>query len=442
MGLRASEFEDRSAHKTLRFLQELLRDYHPRDFALELWDTSHWAPEAGQFSRFTWRINHPGGLRPALVAPSQLTLAEAYVYGDFDIEGDITGVFPLADYLLYKQWSAKEKLRLSGMLWGLPSQSPSRALRPASRLRGSLHSRERDRQAVTYHYDVSNDFYALWLGQDMVYSCGYFARPDCDLDSAQRDKLDYICRKLRLQPGERLLDIGCGWGGLILHAAREYGVHALGVTLSQRQLELATERIQEAGLSDRCQVRLLDYRDLDEPGAYDKLVSVGMVEHVGESRLPEYFSRAFRLLRPGGVFLNHGIGRAGNLPKPDQPTFTDVYVFPDSDLAPLGAMLHAAESTGFEVRDVENLREHYALTLSHWLRRLEDHAEEARRLAGEIKYRIWRLYLAGSAHYFQTGRLDVYQTLLVKSNNGRSGLPLTRADWYHSAALESGSSKG
>ena len=436
MGLRASEFEDRTAHKTLKFLQELLQDYHPRDFTLELWDAGRWAPETGQFSRFTWRINQASALRPALAAPSQLALAEAYIYGDFDIEGDIAGVFPLADYLLRKEWNTREKLRLGSILLGLPSQGPSHTLRSASRLRGALHSRERDRRAVTYHYDVSNDFYALWLDRDMVYSCGYFARPDGDLDSAQRDKLDYICRKLRLQRGERLLDIGCGWGGLILHAAREYGVHALGVTLSRPQLELARERIQEAGLSDQCEVRLLDYRDLDEPGVYDKLVSVGMVEHVGESRLQDYFGRAFRLLRPGGVFLNHGIGRAGTWPKPDQPTFTDVYVFPDSDLAPLGTVVHAAESAGFEVRDVENLRDHYALTLRHWLRRLEDHADEARRLAGEIKYRIWRLYLAGSAHYFQTGRLDVYQSLLVKSDNGRSGLPLTRVDWYRSAAEE------
>lgn len=432
MGLRAWKFQDATVQRTLAFLQELLRDYHPRDFAAELWNATRWPPESDQFVRFTWRINHPGALRPALVPPSQLRLAEAYVYGDFDIEGDIAGVFPLADYLLQKEWSATEKLRLSRLLFGLPSRNPSPKLRPAARLHGRLHSRERDREAVTSHYDVSNDFYALWLDQNMVYSCAYFKQPDNDLDTAQRDKLDHICHKLRLRPGERLLDIGCGWGGLILHAAREYGVHALGITLSHPQHELATARIQRAGLADRCQVRLLDYRDLDEPGAYDKLVSVGMVEHVGESQLPDYFSRAFRLLRPGGVFLNHGIGRAGNRPRPDQPTFTDVYVFPDGDLVPIGNVLLAAEGAGFEVRDVENLREHYALTLRHWVRRLEDHTEEARRLAGEVKYRIWRLYLAGSAHYFQTGRLDVYQSLLVRGEDGgtRTRLPLTRADWY------------
>ncbi len=431
MGLRAWKFQDPTGQKTLEFVQELLHDYHPHDFALELWDKSRWVPETGQFPRFTWRINHPGALRATFGSASQLALAEAYVYGDFDIEGDIAGVFPLADYLLHKQWSTKEELRLSRLLFGLPSRNPSHALRSALKLHGREHSKDRDRQTVSYHYDVSNDFYALWLDRNMVYSCAYFMRPDNDLDTAQTDKLDYICRKLRLEPGERLLDIGCGWGGLILHAAREYGVHALGITLSRPQLELAAERIRGAGLSDRCQVRLLDYRDIDEPGAYDKLVSIGMVEHVGESRLPEYFIRAFRLLRPGGVFLNHGIGRAGNLPKPEARTFTDVYVFPDGELIPIGIMLQAAEDAGFEVCDVENLREHYALTLRHWVRRLEDHSEQARQIAGDIKYRIWRLYMAGSAHYFQTGRLDLYQTLLTKSDNGRTGLPLTRADWYH-----------
>ncbi|HVO82610.1 MAG TPA: cyclopropane-fatty-acyl-phospholipid synthase family protein [Terriglobales bacterium] len=436
MGLRAWNLTDPIAHKTLHFLQELLRDYHPRDFTVELWDASRWAPETDQFSRFTWRINHPGALRAALSPRTQLALAEAYIYGDFDIEGDIAGVFPLADYFLGKEWNAKEKLRLSSLLLGLPSRGSFPALRPLSKLHGRLHSRERDRQAVTYHYDVSNEFYQLWLDQNLVYSCAYFKERDNDLDTAQTDKLDYLCRKLRLQAGERLLDIGCGWGGLVLHAAREYGVHALGITLSQPQLEFATERIRRASLSDRCQVRLLDYRELDEPGAYDKVVSVGMVEHVGESRLPEYFSRVFRLLRPGGVFLNHGIGRAGNRPLPDQPTFTDVYVFPDGDLVPIGTTLQAAEGAGFEVCDVENLREHYALTLRHWVRRLENHAEQARRVAGEIKYRIWRLYMAGSAHYFRNGRLDVYQSLLVKSDNGGTRLPLTRRDWYQERALK------
>ena len=419
---------EQSSQTTLNFLQELLADYHPRDFAVELWDGAQWPPENSQFRRFTWRINDPDALRPVIGSANEVSLSEAYIHGRFDIDGDLLAIFPLADHLLHKHWTIKDKLRLSSMLLGLPSRPHAKS--NVVELHGALHSKRRDRQAVTYHYDLSNDFYRLWLDKNMVYSCAYFRTAEDNLDAAQEQKLDYICRKLRLEQEERLLDIGCGWGGLILHAARHYGVRALGITLSQRQFEFAQRRIEQEGLSGRCEVRLLDYRELDESGAYDKLVSVGMVEHVGESKLREYFESAFRLLKPCGVFLNHGIGRAGNRPAPDQPTLTDAYVFPDGELLPIANMLDAAEKTGFEVRDVENLREHYVLTLQHWLRRLEAHSAEARQLAGEMKYRIWRLYLAGSAHYFRTAKLDLYQTLLVKHDAGRSGLPLRREDWY------------
>jgi cyclopropane-fatty-acyl-phospholipid synthase len=432
MAQRAWTKAEQSSRATLNLLQELLADYHPRDFAIELWDGTQWAPENSQFRRFTWKINDPGALRSAIASASEIPLGEAYIYGQFDIDGDIQAIFPLGEYLLTKHWGVREKLRLSSMLLGLPAQ-PSQPKRSAVELHGPLHSKRRDRQAVTYHYDVSNDFYRLWLDRNMVYSCAYFQTPEDDLAVAQEQKLDYICRKLRLKAGDRLLDIGCGWGALIIHVARHYGVRALGITLSERQLDFAQKRIEQEGLSERCQVRLLDYRELEESGAYDKLVSVGMVEHVGESKLPEYFERAFRLLSPGGVFLNHGIGRAGNRPAPAQPTFTDVYVFPDGELVPIAEMLDAAEKAGFEVRDVENLREHYVLTLQQWLRRLEAHAEEARQLTDEVKYRIWRLYLAGSAHYFRTAKLDLYQSLLVKNDNGKSAMPLTRQDWYQPA---------
>jgi cyclopropane-fatty-acyl-phospholipid synthase len=429
MALRAFK-EVQAGDRSLAFVQELLRGFHPRNFCVELWDGRRWEPESGQFRRFTWKINRPGALRSALTTASLLGLAEAYIYGDFDLDGDIEAVFPLADYLVQRKWSKKDKLRLGALLLGLPSQDRLRPARPGARLRGRVHSRGRDRDAVRYHYDVSNDFYALWLDKEMVYSCAYFTTPEDSLDAAQEQKLDYICRKLRLQPGERLLDIGCGWGGLILHAARYYGVNALGITLSEQQLALAKERIQKEGLSDRCEACLLDYRDVDNPSGYDKLVSVGMVEHVGKANLSEYFRRAFRLLRPGGVFLNHGIGVPEIRPVPDGPSFVDLYVFPDGEFVPVGTMTRAAEQAGFEVRDVENLREHYALTLKHWVRGIEEHAEQARRLVDEVTYRIWRLHMAGSAYYFERGRLDLYQTLLVKSEQGQSGLPLTREDWY------------
>jgi cyclopropane-fatty-acyl-phospholipid synthase len=428
MAYRAVKTE--SFSRALRFLQELLKDFHPRNFSVEIWDGSRWDPEPGQFRRFTWKIERPGALRAAFSSPSELALAEGYIHGDFDIEGDIVGVFPLADYLVGKDWSKKDKLRLGSMLLGLPAGNGPRPLRPGAILRGRLHSRERDRQAISYHYDVSNDFYALWLGKEMAYSCAYFKTPDDSLDAAQAQKFDHICRKLRLKPGERLLDIGCGWGGLILHAARHYGVRALGITLSEQQLVLAKQRIQEAGLSERCEARLQDYREIENPGGYDKIASIGMVEHVGEANLPEYFARACKLLRPGGVFLNHGIGIPENRRSVRGRTFADLYVFPDGELVPIGSMTQYAERAGFEVRDVENLREHYALTLRHWVRGMQDHAEQARRLVDEVTYRIWRLHMAGSSHYFATGKLDLYQTLLVKSEQGRSGLPLTRADWY------------
>lgn len=427
MAERARSSQEPGALRALHLLQYLLGDFHPRDFAIVLWDGTVWEPEPGHFCRFTWRIDDPDVLRTLMGSASQVSLGEAYIHGDFDIDGDIEAVFPLAEHLIHRKWSVKEKLHLGSLMLALPH---GQSHLHGADLHGPLHSRQRDREAISYHYDVSNDFYALWLDPNMVYSCAYFSTPACSLEDAQVQKLDYICRKLRLKSGERILDIGCGWGGLLIHAARQYGVRAMGITLSSQQLEFARRRIERERLSGQCEVQLLDYRDLDEPGGFDKVVSVGMVEHVGAPKLPEYFERALRFLRPGGVFLNHGIGRAGNRPAPDGPTFTDVYVFPDGELVPISTTLEAAEKAGFEVRDVENLREHYSLTLHHWGQRLEAHAAEARRVAGEVKYRIWRLYLAGSAHYFRSGKLDLYQTLMVKNENGKSGLPLTRQDWY------------
>ena len=216
-----------------------------------------------------------------------------------------------------------------------------------------------------------------------------------------------------------------------MHAAQHYGARGMGITLSEPQAELAKARIRKAGLEDLCRVEVIDYRDVQEHGSFDKLVSIGMVEHVGEDMLPEYFAQAFNLLRAGGVFLNHGIARASWMQPHNSPTFVDRYVFPDGDMPPIAIVLREAGLRGFEVRDVENLREHYVLTLRHWVRNLENHAEQARQATDESTYRIWRLYMAGSAHAFETGQLNVYQILLAKAKDGRSGLPLTRADWYH-----------
>ena len=426
------QFDQDAAQRTWEFVHSLLRDYPNRDFTVELWNGECWLPEKNQFHRFTWKINRPDALKTVLLSSNrQIALAEAYIYGDFDIVGDIEAIFPLAEHFITRKWSVQEKLNLLRLLGWSAVKPTHDTHRLAPHPEGQLHSRRRDGQAVRYHYDVSNDFYALWLDPNMVYSCAYFEHADDDLGTAQKNKLDYVCRKLRLKAGERLLDIGCGWGGLIVHAARQYGVRAVGVTLSQRQFTWAQERIRDFGLSEQCEVRLLDYRDVDEAGAYDKLVSIGMVEHVGESRLTEYFGQAYRLLRSGGVFLNSGIGRPGKARIIDnQPTFTDRYIFPDGELVSIGSMLSHAERAGFEVCDVENLREHYRLTVTQWLHRLDKHAEEARRLVGEDKYRMWRLYLAGSAYYFQRGWLDLYHTLLLKSEDGKTNTPLTRAEWH------------
>lgn len=425
---------DRTVRTSLSVLQNLLGGYHPRDFAVRFWDGTTWGPEPCYPARFTLVLRHPAVLRNIFWKPNDVTLGEAYIYDDLDIEGDIHGVFALRDHITSPRFGMHRWLDCARLLLTIPRNGRhSRSGRQAARLTGTCHSKERDRQAVTYHYDVSNDFYSLWLDRQMVYSCGYFENPDDDLDRAQERKLDYICRKLRLCHGERLLDIGCGWGGLVIHAARNYGVISSGITLSRPQAELANARIREEGLADRCRVEVRDYREIEEPESYDKIVSVGMFEHVGESHLSEYFSRAWRLLKPGGVFLNHGIGRSMTEPKRSGPSFVDAYVFPDGDLLPISTTLRVAEMNSFEVRDVENLREHYTLTLRHWVHRLEARKDQACQAADEVTYRIWRLYMSGSAYSFETGRINVFQVLLSKPDRGRSGLPLTRTDWYTQA---------
>ena len=409
------------------FLDALLKDYSRGGFQVRFWDGSVWRPE--KQPRFTLVLKHPGALRAMFSSPSELAVGEAYIHDDFDIEGDIEAAFDLADYLLCQERSLWESLDLNGRLHKLPKSDHSRAGLHLVELAGEVHSKKRDRQAIHYHYDLPAEFYALWLDRRMVYSCPYFMTPEEDLDSAQEHKLDYICRKLRLRPGECFLDIGCGWGALIMHAAAHYGVEAVGITLSVPQAELARKRLHEAGLNDRCRVEVSDYRDIEHAGQYDKIASVGMFEHVGEALLPEYFQRVWNLLRPGGVFLNHGISCSATYRRRG-PSFVDRYVFPDGELVPISSSLRAAERSGFEVRDVESLREHYALTLHSWVQRLESHAKEARRITSDRTYRIWRLYMSGSAQGFRSGRLNVHQALLAKPLRVDSGLPLTRADWY------------
>jgi cyclopropane-fatty-acyl-phospholipid synthase len=407
-----------------RLFEQVTAKLSCKNFRVRFWDGSSWGAAARP--SFTLILKNPWSLRQMFLAPSELSIGESFIYDDFDVEGDLEAAFEFADRLFAEELPLATKLRLRAMMV-LPRRFIKGHL--AAEPKGRPHSAERDRAAIQYHYDVSNDFFKLFLDQRMIYSCAYFRSPDDDLDTAQQQKLDYLCRKLRLKPGERLLELGCGWGGLLIHAAREYSVDAVGITLSVRQAELARERIRQAGLASRCRAEVCDYRAIEPEQQFDKLVSVGMFEHVGEALLPEYFSRAWRLLRPGGVFLNHGIAMSAKWKRSGE-SFVEKYVFPDGELVPINTTLRAAESCGFEVEDVENLRRHYEITLRHWSDRLHANAEEARRLTDDATYRTWRIYMAGSAHGFRVGRMNLCQLLLNKSEHGQSELPLTREDWY------------
>lgn len=423
----ARSVSDQSVEISLHLVDALTADYSYRNFAVRLWNGETWGNTENPL--FTMVLKHPGALRRMLVGANQVTLGEAYIFDDFDVEGDMEAAFEFGDYLVRHELELTEKLRLAGLLLRLPHHNGTHPAALGPRLHGKAHSKSRDREAIGYHYDLSNDFYQLWLDKNMVYSCAYFEKGDENIDAAQNQKLNYLCRKLRLHRDERLLDVGCGWGGLILHAAKHFGVKALGITLSKAQAQVARQRIADQGLQDRCEVRVCDYRDLAPNDSFDKIVSVGMFEHVGESHLPEYFGQVWKLLQGGGVFLNHGIAASANYRR-QGPSFIDKYVFPDGGLVPLGTTIRIAEACGFEVRDVESLREHYTRTLRHWVRRLESHYEEAKRITNETVYRIWRVYMSGCAFAFARGRVNLYQVLLSKPENGNTQLPLTRADWY------------
>jgi cyclopropane-fatty-acyl-phospholipid synthase len=425
--LTRTDTDTRARDRTITLLTEILGP--PEDWRIDvrLWDGTTLGP-AGE--KTTAVLPHPWSLRSLLWPPTEVHAGEAYIFGDVDIEGDIEGVFRVLDTLPDLEWKRPAFLaRVAAELLDLTAAPPRRDPGRGATSRGVLHSRERDRASVRYHYDVSNDFYSLWLDPRMQYSCGYFRAPDDDLATAQSAKVEHICRKLRLHQGERLLDIGCGWGGLLEHAASHYGVSGVGITLSEPQAEHANERLRRAGVADRAHVEVRDYREVE--GVFDKIVSVGMIEHVGEAMLRPYFAQAMRLLKPGGVFLNHGITTTWEHQGPlGRDSFVGRYVFPDGELQPVSVVLGAAEAEGFEVRDVESLREHYARTLRHWVANLEAAHDAIVRETDEVTYRIWRLYMAGSAHNFDAGGISVFQTLLHRPCGGPSCLPPTREDWY------------
>jgi cyclopropane-fatty-acyl-phospholipid synthase len=375
--------------------------------AMRSWTDETWGPADAPA---TIVLRHPGALRAALFPPSDLVAGEAYIYDDIDIEGEMFPLLHWAAELDAMRSSPRDIFDVARLLRSLPNDSRRRdAIRP--NVAGRLHSRRRDSAAVRHHYDTGNDFFELFLDPEMVYSCAYFLDRNEKLAEAQRRKLDLICRKLQLRPGQRLLDVGCGWGALVRHAAANYGVEAVGVTLSPRQAEEAEKRNRLFGLADRVSIRVQDYRDV--AGEFDAIASVGMFEHVGGKELATYFTKLHELLGPQGILLNHGIttrARPGRFARP-RKSFVNTYVFPDGELLPIEQSIEAAEAAGFETRDVENIRTSYALTLRHWVANLEANREAAIAAADDLTYRIWRMYMAGSAVAFESAAIAVYQAI-------------------------------
>lgn len=378
-------------------------------------------------------------LRELAWRPDPLRLAEAYFYGEIDVEGDLYALLTQRGHLQSLTLSLRDRLALlcavnipvRGAALARQNSASVRWSKPLQASASRKHSKAHNREAIAFHYDVSNAFYRLWLDEQMVYSCAYFNNPGESLEQAQRNKLDHICRKLRLKAGERLLDIGCGWGALICRAAQHFGVIAHGITLSQQQYEYTKANICHLGLEKQVTVELRDYRDLPSEAVFDKVSSIGMFEHVGLKNLPTYSAIVRRVLKPGGLFLNHGItdNEAGKQ-KSVGTEFIKRYVFPDGELDSVSNVQRVMEQTGFEICDVEALRPHYAMTLRHWVNRLEAQRQEALEYVSEATYRVWRLYMAGCAVQFETGAIGVYQILAVNGQSGLTGLPLTRQDIY------------
>jgi cyclopropane-fatty-acyl-phospholipid synthase len=408
-------------------------------FSMRLWDGSMIPLGKNVDPEFFIAINGPGVIGALLRRPTYENLLLQYINGDVGIHGD------LIDFVsLVREKRPKKKLKKINKFFLLKQAFPlllsfSKTISVQHEYQddevGRKESRRDNKEFIQFHYDISNDFYALFLGNEMQYSCGYFTAPDNSLDQAQYDKLDMICRKLRLKPGEKLLDIGCGWGGLICHAARNYDVTAHGVTLSQKQFDFATAKIKKLGIEDRVTIELRDYSTLE--GTYDKIASIGMFEHIGIANMPKYFQKINSLLRDRGILLNHGLSRnaksskrAARKIRPERRLLLK-YIFPGSELDNVGHTVALLEINGFEVHDVEAWREHYALTTRCWYRRLMARKEEAINFIGIEKYRIWALYLAGVSIALTDGSAHICQIVATKHNaKGASGLPFTRADLY------------
>jgi len=387
------------------FLRELEQAIPDRPFAVRLWDGSTLPASNGGGPTFD--VRSPDAFAHALLSPGQLGLSRAYVSGAIDVD-DLDAVLKVLGAWQPPPLDRREQAKLAlaaARAFGLGR--PPHVPRSELRLSGRRHTPERDARAVRHHYDVSNEFFALFLGDAMTYSCAIFSRGAKTLEEAQETKLELVCTKLALEPGQRVLDVGCGWGSFAIHAAERHGVNVVGITLSEPQAALARERVAERGLSDRVEIRVQDYRDTGD-GPFDAVSSIGMVEHVGSNQIDVYARQLARLVKPGGRVLNHGIARL-RVGEPEAGAFTQRYVFPDGAPLHLSRIQTALERAGLETHHVEDFRHDYAETLRHWARRLDENIEEARRLGGPERARVWRLYLRGARRGFETGFTSIYQ---------------------------------
>ena len=428
--------DSKHINATVRIVKQLLHNFQGA-IALRLWNGAYYV-FGDTVPKFTLVVRDPAVLRKLVLKRNPITLVDAYFRGLVDFEGDLYAGLRLKPYLQKLSLPIRSRAVLVLHALRLPAKTTAETIMAAVEKLDALdaneahqHSRLSDRAAISFHYDVSNAFYKLWLDEQMVYSCAYFESPDNSLEQAQRNKLEHVCRKLRLKPGERFLDMGCGWGAMVCWAAKNYGVKAHGITLSQRQFDYATERVKSLGLQDLVTLEIRDYRDVDGEAVYDKISSIGMFEHVGLVNLPVYNVTVMRLLRPGGLFLNHGIthDEEGWHPTLDAE-FINRYVFPGGELDTISNILRGMELATFEIHDVENLRIHYAMTLREWVKRLEANHDAALNYVSEDAYRVWRFYMAACAMEFEAEGTGIYQVLASKRGSSTLPVPLSRKDLY------------
>lgn len=415
--------EDKILDSCRKLLTVILEDY-TGPVAIRLWNNEVVIGDDSAACTLVFRKAYP--LQELFLRKDLNRLAEAHLCGDVDAEGEVELFFDLVDYLLNRELTPVEHIRIFQLIAMMPNSRKKNGS-PFQKIGAARDGNSKG--SIAHHYDIGNEFYRLFLDPEMVYSCAYFSDPEQSLADAQRDKLDYICRKLRLAPGQKLLDIGCGWGGLALWAARNYRVEVHGITLSQEQYNYAVARSQDLKLDKRIKFELRDYRELPNDIHYDRIVSVGMFEHIGIDNFPIYFNAIKKLLKPDGLFLNHGITNDAEWGDTPITRFMNKYIFPDGELARIGTVINAMEDAGLEILDTEALRPHYVFTLRHWIKNLAASKEKAIRAAGNATYRLWRLYMAGSAYYFNHGSTGLYQVLAC-NNRQPWPLPLRRDGLY------------